>query len=109
MRLHFLLLGATVLTGCAVGPTFHPPVAALTPSFLGAAAIDTQAEPADWWRGFNDPLLASLIARAVASNTDIAQARARLAQSRAAAQGAGAALLPTLDATGDVTTLSQSL
>ncbi|TPG56401.1 efflux transporter outer membrane subunit [Sphingomonas glacialis] len=109
MRLHFLLLGATVLTGCAVGPTFHPPVAALTPSFLGAAAIDTQAQPADWWRGFNDPLLATLIARAVASNTDIAQARARLAQSRAAAQGAGAALLPTLDATGDVTTLSQSL
>jgi NodT family efflux transporter outer membrane factor (OMF) lipoprotein len=109
VRPPLLLIGVASLSACTVGPSYHSPHAALTGSFMGAAAIDTRKVDAAWWRGFGDPLLVMLIDRAVANNTDIAQARARLAQSRAAAKGAGAALLPTLDGTGDATTVSQSL
>jgi NodT family efflux transporter outer membrane factor (OMF) lipoprotein len=108
MRFSILLLGTVALGGCTVGPSYHAPQAGLTPAFMNAAAMDNRTADAAWWRGFDDPLLVTLIDRAVASNTDIAQARARLAQSRAVAEGAGAALLPTIDGTGDASTVSQS-
>nr|WP_295662435.1 efflux transporter outer membrane subunit [Polymorphobacter sp.] len=106
-----LLLAATMLalTGCAVGPNYTQPRIALTPAFIAAPQIDTAAADADWWRGFGDPLLVGLIERAVAGNTDLAQARARIDQSRALARAAGSALLPRFDATSGVTTASQSL
>jgi NodT family efflux transporter outer membrane factor (OMF) lipoprotein len=108
MRMTLLLLAATGLASCAVGPDYQRPQIALTPAFQSAPAIDTRSADADWWRGFKDPLLVTLVDKAVAGNTDLAQARARIDQSRAAARYAGAALLPTLDGTGDATTLSQS-
>jgi NodT family efflux transporter outer membrane factor (OMF) lipoprotein len=105
----FLLTGAClVVAGCAVGPDYARPVAPLAPAFAQPAAIDTRRTDADWWRGFDDPLLSTLVDRAVANNTDLAQARARIDQSRAAARAAGAAMLPTIDASGGVSTLSQS-
>ena len=61
---------------------------------MHANAIGVGAPDSDWWRGFGDPLLATLVAQAVAGNTDVAQAQARIDQSRAAARAAGAALLP---------------
>lgn len=96
------------LSGCAVGPDYVRPEIALTSAFQGSTAIDTAADDGDWWRGFNDPLLSTLVAKAVADNLDVAQAGARIAQSRAVAKAAGAALLPTLDATGGASTVSQS-
>lgn len=56
------------------------------------------ADLARWWERQNDPLLADLIAAAQAASPDLAQARSRLAQARAAQVSAGAALLPSLDA-----------
>ena len=100
-----ILLG---LTGCTVGPDYARPEPRIASTFMRSAAIDPRDVDTDWWRGFGDPLLADLVARAAAGNTDLAQARARIAQSRAAAQAAGAALLPTLDAAGGASTLSQS-
>ena len=94
--------------GCTVGPNYKPPAIALKPTFVQAAAIDTRGDDGNWWRGFDDPLLATLVARAVAGSTDVAQARARIDQSRAAARGARAALLPSLDATSGVTAVKQS-
>lgn len=105
---HSLLLFSTLVAGCTVGPDYAPPQPGLTPAFIHAAAIDIRSADADWWRGFNDPLLAELVGKAVAGNTDLAQARARIDQSRAAARAAGAALLPAVDATGSVTSASQS-
>ena len=105
-KLPFLLVA--MLAACTVGPDYRPPAAGLTPTYLNAAAIDARGADADWWRRFDDPLLATLIARAVAGNTDLAQARARIDQSRAAARAAGARLLPTVDATAVATAVSQS-
>jgi len=52
-----------------------------------------------WWQQFNDPLLTQLITSAQNESPTQATAAARLAQSRATRVAAGAALLPSLDAT----------
>ncbi len=110
LRLRSVLMPAiTLLAGCAVGPDFRAPAIALTPEYLAAPSIDTQAARGLWWEAFHDPLLLTLIERAEAGNTDLEQARARVLGSRAIAKAAGAALLPVLDATGGVDRIGQSL
>jgi NodT family efflux transporter outer membrane factor (OMF) lipoprotein len=53
------------------------------------------ADLAHWWDGFNDPLLTRLIIEAQARNLDVAQALARVRQSKAGLNAATAALLPS--------------
>ena len=98
-----LLLSASVLTGCAVGPDYKAPEIALSPTFLGQQGIDRrpvqhQADLTIWWAAFNDPLLTRFVALALEQNLDIAQTAARVAQSRAALRYADAALLPAANA-----------
>jgi NodT family efflux transporter outer membrane factor (OMF) lipoprotein len=109
MRVIVLLLAAASLAGCAVGPDFQRPDIALRPKYMSARAVDTRTSDADWWKGFHDPVLVTLVDKAIAGNLDLAQARARIEQSRAAALGADARLLPSVDGTGDVTANRQSL
>ncbi|MFW2853033.1 efflux transporter outer membrane subunit [Sphingomonas sp. TX0543] len=104
----YLLLAPVTLAGCTVGADYVRPQPAIAPAFGHAALIERRDADAAWWRGFNDPLLATLVDRTVARNTDLAQARARIDQSRAAARAAGAALLPAADAAATATTVSQS-
>lgn len=108
MRPFLLLMMTSTLAGCAVGPHFKAPTIALTPEFMAAPEINAASTDKSWWSGFGDPLLVSLVDRAIAGNTDLAQARARIIQSRAAARAAGAALLPTFDGTGGIDRVSQS-
>lgn len=95
-----LLLSAAVLTGCAVGPEYRQPEIALSPVFIGQEAVDRrqvlhQADLTKWWAAFNDPLLDRFVSLAQEQNLDIAQAAARVAQSRAGLGAANAALLPS--------------
>jgi NodT family efflux transporter outer membrane factor (OMF) lipoprotein len=95
-----LLLSVAVLTGCAVGPDYRRPEIALSPVFIGQEAVDRrqvphQADLTNWWAAFNDPLLERFVALAQEQNLDIAQAAARVAQSRAGLGAANAALLPS--------------
>ena len=105
-----LMLGAAIATtaGCTVGPDYQRPELALSVSFHAAPA----APPADlsrWWKAFGDPELTRVVERAQAQSLDLAQARARVLQSRAAARVAGAALAPTISASGSAQDVSQSL
>jgi NodT family efflux transporter outer membrane factor (OMF) lipoprotein len=109
MRIIVLLLATASLAGCAVGPDFQKPDIALKPKFMSARAVETRTSDADWWRGFHDPILVTLVDKSIAGNTDLAQARARIAQSRAVAMGTDARLLPSVDGTGDATAVRQSL
>src|SRR5207302_8061472 len=59
-----------------------------------AGAVDSARE--QWWTGFRDPLLASLLERAAQANLDIRKAAARLAEAEAARKGSRSALLPEL-------------
>jgi NodT family efflux transporter outer membrane factor (OMF) lipoprotein len=100
------------LSACAVGPNYKAPASPLAGAYHSPAPpADTaaQVELATWWQGFGDPELTRVVERAAAQNLDLAQARARLVQSRAALKAAGAALLPSLDANGAAADGRQSL
>lgn len=93
------LLGGSSLAACAVGPNYHRPELASPPSFMGSDALAARnAQPGDlteWWKGFNDPTLTALVEEAQERNLDVAQAIARVSQSKAALNSATAALLPS--------------
>lgn len=102
---------ASLLGGCVVGPNYHAPQTQLAPLHNVAAATrtDAAAPPLDgWWTGFGDPMLVTVVERALRENLDLAASIARVQQARAAASGARARLLPTLDATGSATSQRQS-
>ena len=104
-------MAAMALAGCVVGPNYQRPAIALTAGYMTPAAAPPSTAPAgrDWWAGFEDPALSRVVARALAANLDIAQAAARVRQSRAVAKAARAALLPSLDADGSAVNQEQSL
>ncbi|PJG49890.1 hypothetical protein CAF53_14585 [Sphingobium sp. LB126] len=107
MRLASLLLLTTALSACTAGPDYQRPATVLTPTY--ATPVATQAADATWWHRFDDPLLDRIVDKVLAQNLDIAAASARIAQSRAAAKAAGAALLPAIGAAGSASSASQSL
>lgn len=93
-----LLLGASALTACAAGPDYRmpaPPSLAAAP-FIGEANPNLTADPAQekWWALYQDPLLDQLVSDALAANTDIRQAVARIERARASLRGAKSDRLP---------------
>jgi outer membrane protein, multidrug efflux system len=54
---------------------------------------------ADWWRGFDDPLLAELVTQSQASSPTLAQSLARIAQARAELRGAQSLRWPAANLT----------
>ncbi|MGH6910879.1 MAG: TolC family protein, partial [Phenylobacterium sp.] len=90
-------LTVLVLAGCA-GPRPPAPSAAVVSP---PAQWRTQAETspyvqADWWASFNDPALSAVVETALARNTDVAIAAARVEEARAQYQLAQAQRLPNL-------------
>ncbi|MGN7159806.1 efflux transporter outer membrane subunit [Sphingomonas sp. SAFR-052] len=75
------------LAACTVGPDYRAPVtpsAAAGPFVAAGPAVNTTAAADDrWWQLYRDPVLDGLIADALAANTDIRVAVARLAAARA--------------------------
>jgi NodT family efflux transporter outer membrane factor (OMF) lipoprotein len=109
-----LFLMLTSVAGCAVGPDYRPPVASAPPAFVGQPAVaarqaNTPADLISWWDGFHDPILTQHVSRALADNLDVAQAVARVTQSRASLKAANAALLPSGGVSADVAHAHQSL
>ncbi|MGE5600130.1 MAG: efflux transporter outer membrane subunit [Pseudomonadota bacterium] len=88
MKTFATLASALALAACATGPDYVRP--ATTPAKAGpfvaanSPAIQPLAPvPDNWWRLYNDPVLDGLIADALAHNTDVRAAVARLARARA--------------------------
>src|SRR5438477_494794 len=109
-----LLLGVSILTGCAVGPDYRSPEIDASSHFLGQEAIvqrdvERMADLTAWWAGFDDPLLTRFISLALEQNLDIAQAAARVAQSRASLRLADAALLPSANVSANAARTYQSV
>ena len=108
-------LSALALAACAAGPdrvaSTVPPSATAGP-FLSAeaGAVTANPLPEDWWRLYRDPVLDGLVADALAANTDIRQATARIDRARAALRGARADRLPqvALGASGGAARVPQS-
>jgi len=90
------------LAGCAApgGPAPVEPVVAT--SWQAPLPHDGDvAELRRWWAQFDDPLLARLVDAAESASPTIASAAARIADAQARRAAAGAALLPSLDATAN--------
>lgn len=98
------------LAGCEVGPGFTPPPSTLTP-FHNVAQNPSAPPPplASYWHGFDDPVLDTVIQKALAGNLDLAAALSRVRQAQAAAGEAGAQLLPTADLGAQAVVQHQSL
>lgn len=99
VRLFSVLLAMTA-TACSVGPDFRPPDATLPPAWASPLQAGLEALPemdARWWEQFHDPKLEDLLSRAVAGNTDVAEALARIRAARAVRGGALAGFFPQLD------------
>lgn len=89
------------LAACATGPNYVAPttsppaagpfVAATSPAIDPAAPIAGQ-----WWRLYNDPVLDGLITDALAANTDVRQAVARLEKARASLREVKTDRLPNI-------------
>lgn len=98
-------MAISVLTGCAVGPTYKVPTSAASPvykeaeGFVVAAPADT-LEKGPWWELFGDPVLNNLAASVEVSNQNVAVAVANYAQARALVAQQRAALFPTVNLTG---------
>lgn len=108
------LLAAASLAGCAVGPNYvasGPPPTAGAP-FIGAAGPTVTAAElqGDWWRLYRDPVLDRLVGDALAANTDIRVAVARIERARASLRGARSEGLPqtTIGASATYGRVSQS-
>jgi len=92
---------AALLPACAVGPEYSRPKVDL-PGEWKVEAPWREARPGDgrikgeWWRAFNDPLLDTLVAQALAQSPNLALASARLAQARATLSAASAGRYPQL-------------
>jgi len=80
---------ALALAACAVGPDYAPPKTASAAAGPFISANSPAIQPlapvqGDWWRLYNDPVLDGLVRDALAFNTDVRAAAARLARARAA-------------------------
>ncbi|HEX8666999.1 MAG TPA: efflux transporter outer membrane subunit [Allosphingosinicella sp.] len=93
------------LAACSAGPDYaHPSTPARASGDFVAAdgeAVQRGAEvPQGWWKLYDDPVLDGLIADALAANTDLRIALARLDQARAALREVRADRLPQVGAAG---------
>ncbi|MFZ5794118.1 MAG: efflux transporter outer membrane subunit [Sphingomonas sp.] len=106
-------LSALALSACAVGPNYVAPIAppsATAPFVTANAATVTTPADQNWWRMYRDPALDALVADALAANTDLRVAVARLDAAKASLRGARADRLPqvTAGASGTYGRLPQS-
>ena len=109
-----LLLSASLVAGCAVGPDYRKPEVPLPDHYLGQTQLEqrsaiSNANLATWWEGFGDPQLSRFVLMALDQNLDMAQASARIAQARSGLGSARAALLPSGQVSAQATRNHQSL
>jgi NodT family efflux transporter outer membrane factor (OMF) lipoprotein len=100
-----LALAALALAGCAVGPNYRAPAAPAIDGdrYAGASAALPASAPSDhWWTEFGDPVLNSLVDKALADSPDLAAAEARVRAARALARATGASFYPQLSGAADV-------
>jgi NodT family efflux transporter outer membrane factor (OMF) lipoprotein len=89
-----LLMMSGFMTGCSPKAADIKPAVDVPAGFSESGSADL---PDKWWLSFNDPVLNSLVEKALAQNFDLKTAWDRLRQAEALAASEGASLYPTLD------------
>ncbi len=88
----------TALSACTVGPKYVKPEAPVPSAFEQALAATDGVTESALWSAFKDPTLDALLARAQQENRNIAQAAARLRETRALRGLSVYSLFPTITA-----------
>jgi len=107
-RLGILAAAVSLLTGCAVGPKYHPPVVQAPPAYKEVGDWEP-AQPNDqnlggtWWTIFQDPQLDALELQVNVSNQNLKAAEAQFRQARAVLRYYRADYFPTLTAAPSAT------
>ena len=109
-----LLIGASLIAGCTTQAAYKTPDQLLSGNYTSQANTSLTSPPTTlkleaWWEGFNDPVLTELIEKALKENLDLAQAFARVEQSKAGNDAALAALLPSAHISGQAARSHQSI
>jgi NodT family efflux transporter outer membrane factor (OMF) lipoprotein len=110
------LLALTLVGGCTVGPSYHPPAAPSAATYKELVAADGDAaggwklaQPNDavirgnWWELFDDPQLNALEQQVNVSNQNIAASFASFLEARALVKQARSQYFPTLMSSPSVT------
>jgi NodT family efflux transporter outer membrane factor (OMF) lipoprotein len=105
IRLFSIAASALALPACATGPDYaaRPVSASAAAPFVmaqGSPLVSNAQPDGNWWRLYDDPVLDGLVRDALASNTDIRVAIARLARARASLREERGAREPQLGASG---------
>lgn len=96
-----LLASALLAAGCTtLGPNYSRPALTLPAQYPATPADVASSIAPDWWTLFEEPELTRLVQQALAANTDIAQAVARVEQAQGQLREARGATRPTLNASG---------
>ena len=101
-----IALGSTILltlAGCASSSGIAPSATLVDPAKAGVTTVPAAPLAPDWWQGFGDPALTSLIDQAVAGSPSLRVVEARVARAAANAGGAKAAEGPQLGLAFDAT------
>ena len=104
------ILGAALsvlLASCMeVGPSYqqpNPDIPARWSDASGTVSVSENSGIAAWWTLFNDPVLTSLITRAISSNQEVRIAETRIREARAQRRMIGADRFPTVDSSAAYT------
>lgn len=95
-----------LVAGCAVQPDYQRPALELPPAWKESAPRPAATEP--WWRVYGDPVLERLIEEALAQNTDVLVAAARVDEARALLGETRSALRPEVGANASAGRLRSS-
>ena len=106
------LIALNMISGCMVGPDYHPPKTQAPPAWSGvtnssAAAgtrlTDNEVDLTRWWTKFQDPKLTELVNAALRTNLDVQLAVALLREARATRGKDAGGLWPSLAVSGSAT------
>ena len=103
MRRLLLSLMAVLITACTVGPNYRRPSVSTPQSFRFEEKYARNTANTDWWKQFNDPVLDSLIAEAVANNKTLGVATANIEQAAGVLMQTRAPLFPQVSYGGSAT------
>lgn len=97
-RTAFLLLGCTLLGGCAVAPPYVRPAEPhlVMDTVPVLPQLDARGFETQWWKQFEDPMLDELVAAALSKNRDLRMAFASWRASRALRDDGASNLYPAM-------------
>jgi NodT family efflux transporter outer membrane factor (OMF) lipoprotein len=108
-------MAVVLVAGCAVGPEYETPKPNIPGLWANGKSEPSSVQPvsdgsttvarealAVWWTRMGDPLLDDLVRQAVEGNLDVASAKARIRETRAARDKAVGGLWPSGGGTGSL-------